>query len=187
MITLELVKEFDAQQSGNTGSWVKQYMPNYYSLDAKNKGRYGEQFFLSLFSDTDMKCNDNNADHDFVVNGLKLELKFSLASNQKGKGVYDKFTFNHIGLHKQWDYLVLVGVNPPVELAHVRRGHEYSEEVRAYCISKKDLKSQLDMLLTLNYISPQQGGKAGGNDDYMVTDYQKILKWDGIKRLDEII
>jgi len=188
MITFELIQEFDSQRSGNIGSWVKQYAPNYYSLDAKNKGKYGEEFFLSHYKDcADVVWNNNNDDHDFTVNGLKMELKFSFASNVKGIGHYDKFTFNHIGIHKNWDYLVLIGINPPESIAHLRRGYTYTESIRAYAISKQDFIENYDYHIENNLLSVQQGGKASGNDDHMVTDYQKILKWKGITPLDEII
>lgn len=190
MITLEHIKEFDSQQDGKAGSWVKQHAPNYYSLDAKNKGKYGEKFFNSYCENlqgVNITWNDNNDDHDFVVNGLKIELKFSFASWVKGAAHYDKFTFNHIAKHKDWDYLVLIGINPPESIAHLRKGHKYEETVRAYAISKHDFLENYDYNIENNLLSVQQGGKASGNDDHMVTDYQKILNWKGIKRLNEII
>jgi hypothetical protein len=188
IINYDKVKEFDSQGNIEMKSWVKQELPKYSLLDPKKKGMYGEQFFLScLHERTGVKWNNNNDDHDFVINGKKIELKFSVASNKDGVGIVDKFTFNHIATHKNWDYLVLIGINPPLELAHVRRGYEYEESVRAYAISKQDFVENLDYHLEQGLIKHQQGGKSGGLDDYIVGDYQKILEWKGIQPLHEII
>ena len=173
-------------------SWVKIEFPQYAIADAKNKGEIGEKIFynLCLENGKDIIWNKNNDDHDFILNGyFKVELKFSLASTQKstGKGIVDKFTFNHIAAHKNWDYLVLMGVNPPRELSHERRGCPYQESIRLYTISKQDFKENLDYHLEQGLIGRQQGGRSGGNDDYMVGDYYNILNWRGIKPLNEII
>ena len=183
------IKEFDSEVNIEMKSWVKQEFPKYSLLDPKKKGMYGEELFYNLCKKKGLNItwkNDND-DHDFVINGVKFELKYSVASNKDGVGIVDKFTFNHIAAHKDWEYLVLMGINPPEGLAHVRRGYEYEESIRIRVISKHDFVENLDYHLEQGLIKHQQGGRSGGNDDYMVGDYHKILNWRGIKRLDEVI
>ena len=174
-----------------SSSWVKKEFPQYAIADAKNKGKIGEEIFYNLCVENgkDIIWNNNNDDHDFVINGVKVELKFSLASNKAGAGlgIVDKFTFNHIATHKDWEYLVLMGINPPHELSHVRRNCPYEEDIRLYTISKKDFVDNLDYHLDNNLLGHQQGGESGRLDDYMVGDYRKILNWRGIKPLNEVI
>jgi len=170
-----------------TESWVSKTFPLYFNKPNKAKGTYGEEFFAELMSNEDYTRIGNTEDHDGILNGKKVEIKFSMASNKQGIGVYDSFTFNHIGIDKKWDLLVLIGVNPPQHLCHYRRGSTHDEDIRMYVISKEDLVNQLDDLLENKLISKQAGGAAGTSDDYMVTDYRKILQWKGITPLDEII
>ena len=70
-------------------SWVKREFPQYAIADAKNKGKIGEKIFFNLCLENgkDIIWNNNNDDHDFILNGyFKVELKFSLASNQRSTG-----------------------------------------------------------------------------------------------------
>jgi tRNA splicing ligase len=88
------------------------------------------------------------------------KLYYGLGITQK-----DKFTFNHIACHKDWDRLIILGVN-------------FDNHFRMNWIDKEDFINNINS--SNRIFSRQQGGQGGENDDYMYTDKYIKLKNTGI-------
>ena len=82
---------------------------------------------------------------------LKTEIKFSLATERNYDG---KFTFNHIGLKKDWEQIIFVGVNGDGEMKVA-----------------KFWKNDLPLYL----FTRQSGGNHLSNDDWMITKEQSTI------------
>jgi hypothetical protein len=104
-------------------------------------------------------CDRLNPGHDKVIDGYKTEIKFSL-STQK-----DKFIFNHIACHKDWDRLIILGVN-------------FDNHFRMNWIDKEDFVNNINS--SNRIFRRQQGGQDGENDDYMYAENYLKLKNTGI-------
>ncbi len=85
----------------------------YYTVGAKTKGAVGEAIvrcFLESHGKT-VKYRKNPG-HDMIVEGIKTEVKFSLASK---RNTSCEFTFNHIGIEKDWERIIFCGINGDLE------------------------------------------------------------------------
>lgn len=165
--------------------WVGTPYETYYKLSSKAKGTFGErqmkQIFL-LFGHVIEKSL--NVEHDMIVDGSKVEIKFSLASAPTDKKLDAKlievngFIFNHIGLKKDWEKLVLCGINPkktnPFINFRKRTAPKEWEECNIYVIDKQDLVNFIEKNPNNPVFKRQQGGEGGGNDDYMVSGRAKF-------------
>ena len=94
--------------------------------------------------------------HDRIIDGKKIEIKFSIANKVNGVPRKDRYLINHISLSKDWDRLVFFGINPVYE------------ESRFLFFDKEDFKNNIQNLKDKKIISHQQSGNRGGNDDYVV-------------------
>ena len=99
--------------------WVGTPYETYYKLSSKAKGTFGERQMKKIFLLFGHVIEKSlNVEHDMIVDGSKVEIKFSLASEPTDKKLDAKrievngFIFNHIGLKKDWEKLVLCGINP---------------------------------------------------------------------------
>jgi hypothetical protein len=134
----------------------------YKALDAKQKGLYGEKYarFLLLESDK-VVTKPSNRGHDYIVDGYKTEVKFSVTQtdNKTKNIIIDRFMMNHIGLKKDWDRLLFIGSN--------------------LCLSNRRVfwftKSDVEKCIELGYLKRQSNGEEGDNDDYM-TGGKSLLK-----------
>lgn len=120
----------------------------YDCLQPTQKGKYGEEFIKKVclllgYSFTPRQ----NKQHDLVIAGKKAEIKFSV---EYSKG----FRFNHIAASKDFDRLVVIGVNKTLEPEI--KFFEKSEVITI--INERMFK-----------IKRQQNGKKGSNDDWMIT------------------
>jgi hypothetical protein len=128
-----------------------------------------------------------HSDHDRIIDGFKTEIKFSVAHKGSIKGqdcvALDHFGFNHLAAGKDWDRLILMGINPAEDQCPVKEpgrrsaqlGRPPYAEQRCYFIEKEGFAA---------YVSghkqgrppfkKQAGGEHGGNDDYMVQGAQKF-------------
>lgn len=134
--------------------WKDTPLEDYYCVQPKIKGVQGEKIAETILKELgyDIKPATSSG-NDRLVNGVKTEIKFSAASERN----YDwKFTFNHIGFKKDWEDIIFVGVNGDLNI-HITKYNKNS--------------------FPKEFVSRQQGGKSGDNDDFMSTGAksQKIM------------
>lgn len=127
-----------------TNPWENTVMEGYYNVNNRQKGVRGEEIVEELLKQLGYEVKRRtNEGHDRIVNGIKTEIKFSAATDRN----YNyEFTFNHIGLHKDWDEVIFCGVNGDLTVRMVRFNRE---------------------TFPFEFFNVQQGGKNGGNDDHM--------------------
>jgi len=146
--------------------WKGTLMEGYKAMGNKQKGSFGEYVISDMLA-TDYNLTVEkpfNASHDRVVQGYKTEIKFSAALTNSKTGECDEnsFIFNHIAVSKDWDRIIFAGINPDISKSHVV-WMDKADFVQAH--STGEIK---------NYFSVQQGGKDGGNDDYMLNGVNKF-------------
>ena len=177
-----LLKFLDVNQHNN---WEGTPLEKYCSLSTKNKGVYGEMV-VEEYMITVLKSlveSPTNPGHDRIIDGYKTEIKFSLANSPRKHDIKlicpDEFTFNHLAQNKDWERFIFFGVNPSFSNPNVRweSEKELPSEIRGYYMTKKDFRKYMAQAnVTTGLFSPQQGGKKGGNDDYMLAGYKKFQK-----------
>lgn len=144
--------------------WVGTPFQGYKFLDNKQKGQFGEIFTSNLLlklGHTVEKSPKSNDSFDRLVNGKKVEIKFSIAHTDNKKKIIKPncFTMNHVSVNKDWDRLLFVGVNPV-----------YTQSVMKFMEKETFIKIVNDQEKFKNFFACQQGGNTGGNDDYMSTE-----------------
>jgi hypothetical protein len=149
--------------------WEDTPLKGYVHLSPKQKGNYGEQFASKLLVkegfDVQKRLlgDKSTAGYDRIVEGKKVEIKFSLAirdSSNKNEVIKNKFVMNHVSKNKDWDILLFIGVNSLTDL----------------CIlwfTREDFDTHLSG--GNGPFNIQQGGEKIKNDDYMCTDIPKLL------------
>ena len=129
----------------------------YTHLNPKQKGIYGEMYVSKLLKTWGKTVEPPvNTGHDRIVDEIKTEIKFGLAS----KGKQDCFMLNHVSKGKDWDRLIFMGINRHTD-NHM------------YWMDKRTFSEHVDSDNML--FSYQQGGKQCENDDYMITG-PKLMK-----------
>lgn len=124
--------------------WGGTILEGYYALNPASKGSKGEQAVEEILKQLGYSVQRRqNAGHDRVINGVKTEIKFALAVNRNENF---QCIFNHIGMEKDWDEIILCCVNGDME-------------IRMVSFTKENFP--------LDLCSRQQGGKSGSNDDFM--------------------
>jgi hypothetical protein len=151
--------------------WKGTLFEGYVFLSPKQKGQFGEKFvekLLKMKNFNVMKADSTS--YDRLVNGMKIEIKFSLATrDKKSKGVKkDSFIINHVGENKDWERLIFVGIND-------------IGKMRCIWFSKEDFTKHLKD----GVFNRQQGGNKDKNDDFMCSggNILKLLKSKYIKKL----
>ena len=131
--------------------------------DDKDRGRAGPGG-TGITSET----ATSTAGHDRVIDEILTEIKFSLATrDKKGGAVTDKFIINHVSVSKDWERLIFCGINPD------------ESEARIVFFTKEDFVAHLESDDCL--FNVQQGGKKGGNDDYICTNVAALLECDFVR------
>lgn len=140
--------------------WIGTPFEGYKYLGNTQKGDFGEAF-IKHWLRTKYELNITDAPgrklgYDALFGSMKLEFKFSLAQsdNKLGITIPDRFTFNHISGGKDWDYAICLGIN-----------RDFSS--RVFVFSNADFIENLKSPDAI--FNRQQGGKDGGNDDWMCT------------------
>ena len=155
--------------------WNGTNFEKYVFMSPKQKGVLGELFvskFMTLAGHKVVQAKTSTAGHDRVIDGILTEIKFSLATRDKKGGVYvDKFIINHVSVGKDWERLIFCGINPN------------EEDICFVFITKEDFEEHLKS--DKCYFNIQQGGKSGGNDDYICTNVDALLKCDFVKDISE--
>ncbi len=155
--------------------WKGTPFEGYVYMSPKQKGEFGERFttkYLEHLGHEVKRAKTSTAGHDRVVDDLLTEIKFSLATRNKSKGgvIDDKFIINHVSSGKDWERLVFVGVN------------KNEDDLRVVWFSKEDFNNNLSSDNSL--FNVQQGGKGVGNDDYICTKVESLLKSDWVNTID---
>lgn len=146
--------------------WVGTPFEGYVFMSPKQKGEFGERFVTKFMEN--MLCEvkraaTSTAGHDRVIDNIRTEIKFALATRaRKGGVVVDKFIINHVSVCKDWERLIFCGINPS------------EQDIRVFYITKEDFEAHLksdDCLFNV-----QQGGQNGGNDDYICTNVAALME-----------
>ena len=93
--------------------------------------------------------------YDRIINGIKTEIKFSLAQKDiKNNSIKpNTFIINHVSEKKDWERLIFLGINPN------------NTEPLLFWLSKDDFQKHI--ITEVCCFRRQQGGKDGENDDYI--------------------
>ena len=156
--------------------WKGTSFEGYVFMSPKQKGEFGERFVSSFFEKILLcdvgRAKTSTAGHDRVIDSIRTEIKFSLATRNKGGGTKkDQFIINHVSRDKDWERLVFFGIN------------ENENESRLLWFSKEDFLTHLGSSECL--FAPQQGGKSIGNDDYICTRIAKLLEMPFVRKITE--
>ena len=148
--------------------WDNTPFKGYVYLDPKQKGIWGEVFVSKFMIIKGYKVDntkENNGPYDRYISSKQIlsekysmiptEIKFSLAQkDSKTNGIKKNiFIINHIGLKKQWERLIFVCING-----------ENEKDWLIKWFRKVDFENYLK---NNTLFKQQQGGKNGGNDDWM--------------------
>ena len=164
------VADYMAQQLHN--NWSGTRFEDYPRLDPKQKGVFGELYVEALMRTLGRDVTPpTNPGHDRTIDGIKTEIKFSLAgSNRRKDGKLidpDSFTFNHIAMEKDWEQFIFLGINPPSDNENTRSFDKNSWPThRLYVMDKADFVAHMKTGSTI--FKHQQGGNKSDNDDYCV-------------------
>ena len=140
--------------------WRGTNFEGYLNLSATQMGAFGETLVTKIMKNLGSTIEPRiNPGHDKIIDGYKTEIKFSLSLKE------NHFSFNHIATHKDWDRIILLGVNP-------------NNKFHMNWIYKKDFVDNINSDACI--FRRQQGGGDGKNDDFMYTIDFLILKNMGI-------
>ena len=151
------LREFIKEHKGDP--WVGTPVEDYVYLVSGQKGKFGEKFvenYMTHLGYTVEERHNGDPGHDRIIDGKKIEIKFSIANKVNGVPRKDRYLINHISLSKDWDRLIFFGINPVYE------------ESRFLFFDKNDFEKNIQNLKDMKIISHQQSGNNGGNDDYVV-------------------
>ena len=155
--------------------WIGTSFQGYVFISPKQKGEFGERFvskYFELKGHEVKRAKTSTAGHDRVIDGIRTEIKFSLATRDKKGGVKDdQFIINHVSKDKDWERLVFFGIN------------SNQEDSRLFWFTKEDFINHLESNSCL--FASQQGGKSIGNDDYICTAVNKLVACDFVKPIDQ--
>ena len=92
--------------------------------------------------------------------------------NKPSRLMVDKFAFNHIAQGKDWDRLILMGINPTKTQCLIKEhkqqiGRPHYEQ-QCYFMEKEDFIAHLNSGDYAPFLR-QQGGVTSENDDYIVS------------------
>ena len=139
--------------------WHNTPYEKYRFVGNKQKGAWGEQIASRIFEK--MGCEvepPTNTGHDRIIDGKKVEMKFSLAQmNSKTQEIQnDLFMMNHVSEDKDWEYLLFIGVNDV----------QSNIEFRRMVLSKSKF---VELIRDENqpFFKRQQGGAKIKNDDWI--------------------
>ena len=133
--------------------WEGTILEGYYALNPASKGSKGESIVSEILKSLNYDVKDRkNAGHDRIINGVKTEIKFALAIE---KNYNFKCIFNHIGMEKDWDEIILCCINGDLKIKMVS-------------FTKENFP--------INLCARQQGGNSGKNDDFMCANGHKLLE-----------
>jgi len=164
------VSEYMEKQLHN--NWAGTPFEDYPRLDPKQKGGFGELYVETLMRILGHTVESpTNPGHDRIIDGIKTEIKFSLAGSNRKKDEKlidpDSFTFNHIAMEKDWERFIFLGINPPIDSENTRSFDKSSWPIhRLYIMEKTSFVTHMNSGSKI--FKHQQGGNKSKNDDYCV-------------------
>ena len=169
MIDFEMVEE-TLNNYSFTNRWTGTPLEKYAELRPKAQGLFGEAFVkVYIKKKYGLESGERENDgHDAIITYHKTEIKFSTATERN----YNyRFTFNHIGIEKDWDRIIFMGINGDLE-------------EKIVWFTKDDIKQ---ILATTTFLAHQAGGKNSKNDDYMSMgiDSRNLLNHPLAKSMDQ--
>ena len=159
------------KQKTEFGKWKGTSLEEYEMLNPKAKGKFGEGVITFIAENYGLNVQphkDENDDYDLIINGIKTEAKFSGATERNYKW---QFTFNHIAMEKDWDRLILMGINGDLQYKIV-------------WFTKDEIA---EIMQCESFLNHQQGGKYSKNDDFMCSQNKatKLLNHSFAKTLNQ--
>ena len=157
-----------------TDPWETTPFEGYAFMNPKQKGEFGERFATKLLQQrghTVERAHSSTAGYDRIVNGKKVEIKFSLANRDKVRGGVKKdvFILNHVSMAKDWERLLFIGVN--AEETDIRLVWFTRLDFTNHIVTAGDGKRCFNL---------QQGGKKVKNDDWMCTKIPNLMAQDWV-------
>ena len=160
--------------------WKDTCFEGYVYLSPKQKGEFGERFFEKYFlakGHEVQRAATATDSYDRLIDGLKVEMKFSLATrNKKDKGVKpDNFIINHVSKGKNFDRLVFCCIN----------GQDQSQWTIKW-LTHADFVAHVENKET-SLFRHQQGGQGVENDDFMCSGkgISQLLNHEMVKDISE--
>ena len=157
--------------------WKGTLMEGYRQLDAKQKGAVGERIADAMLAQLGHDITPRtNPGHDSIVDGIKVEYKFSAACKCDKRNALrqDKAMLNHLSRDKDWERCVYTVINISEDkLVQV----DPSQIVpQVFWFSKEDFERSIYAGTGRGHaFSTQQGGEGIGNDDY-ISDLKRLKK-----------
>jgi hypothetical protein len=149
----------------NQDRWRGTIFEGYKFLGNKQKGQFGERILDAMFEG--MGCVVRpplNPGHDTIINGIRMEYKFSLAMTSKGQIQKNMWMMNHVARGKDWNWLCFCGINPDGD----DRLMLLSKENFVWILENENYTRE-DGKVRNRYFGAQQGGEKADNDDWMCT------------------
>ena len=155
----------------------------YVHMKPKACGDFGELYVTEKMTEEGHEVLPRlDPGHDRIIDGKKTEIKFGLASRrgerERKRGmsptIRNNFVINHVGRQKDWERLIFVCINEAEDK------DEDDHLIRWF--TKEDFCRTLK-----KFFNRQQGGKKGGNDDWMCSgsDLGRLLEHELVKKIDE--
>lgn len=162
-------------------NWVGTNWEAHARVPNKAKGSAGETIVKNyLLANGNIIKPRINEGHDALCNGKKIEIKFSMAKSTKSKkGCLiqpNNWMFNHIEMGKDWDILILVGINPPKNWNKAENTGDWEEET-ILLVKKEDLLKIYKTKKWYEIFRRQQGGEKSNNDDWLIDNKIRIEKF----------
>ena len=149
---------------------------DYHKLGNKQKGVAGEYFVEQIMRAMGSTVTPpTHTDHDRTIDGIKTEIKFSLAVSKGEEIIDDKFIIIHVAVSKDWERLIFCGINPK---------ETHSNRVQMYFFNKEDFAKYMASGQKLVF-KHQQSGKKGGNDDFICTNFGEFSNLPFVKNIEE--
>ena len=155
--------------------WKGTSFEGYVLMSPKQKGEFGERFvskFMTLAGCDVKRAKTSTAGHDRVIDGIRTEIKYSLATRRKKGGVNkDKFLLNHMSECKDWERLIFFGINPD------------EKDCRLIWFTKEDFVKHINS--SDRVIRRQQAGEGGNNDDFICGNISSLIEYDFVRDIAE--
>jgi len=160
------VKDYVSEQ--NQDHWIGTAYEGYKFLGNKQKGQFGEKIIDDLFRSLGCKVTKpSNTGHDSVVNGIRMEYKFSLSQQKNGIIQKNSWMMNHVAEGKDWEWLLFAGVNPEGtdDVVGLLSKENFVKILRTE--NEIKMKVRAKGQLRNKFFGAQQGGNKADNDDWM--------------------
>ena len=163
-------------------NWVGTNWEKHSKVPNKAKGTAGEKIAQIYFKNYDNTIESRkNEGHDLIINGHKVEIKFSMAKSSQAKAGFfinpNNWMFNHIEMGKDWDILCLFGINPPQNWPKAHKKKQPWDEQVILLVMKDNLKKIYNTPKWHEIFRKQQGGEGSTNDDWLIDSQSRLKKF----------